>query len=258
MARSKSQKQQQQQQPQQEQQQTGGGATEYGAATYGEPSQQHADPQFGNVIATKSQPAAAGGKSQLSKQQLQQTILKQLKQLKQSGGSSLAFSDYSASAAAPAGPASQVGASGAPESFSLSSLPSLSSAMSGSESGPAMPPVPPSVAANINVPLKVVDSGADVSAGPKVGGTGHDMFSLDKLAAGFKQSGGRLSKQQLGIFSQQLDKLQQKQQGGVGLNEIIVPLILLYATQRYSQGKTFKSKGRTMRRTMRRSRRFRR
>jgi hypothetical protein len=84
------------------------------------------------------------------------------------------------------------------------------------------------------------------------------LFSLDKLAAGFKQSGGRLSKQQLSLFSQQLEKLQQKQQGGVGLNEIIVPLILLYATQRYSQGKTFKSKGKPLRKSIRRSRQFRR
>ena len=241
MARSKSQKQQQQQQ-------NGGGATEYGAATYGGPDQQHADPKFGNSIAANAQaaPAMMGGKSQLSKQQLQKSILKQLQQLKQSGGSSLAFSDYSASAA---GPASPVGASGAPESFSLSELPS---ALSGSV--PPTQQLTQSVAANTNVPLKV----DTVPSGPKVGGSEPDLFSLDKLASGFKQSGGKLSKQQLTLFSQQLDKLQQKQQGGVGLNEIIVPLILLYATQRYSQGKTFKSRGKPMRKSLRRSRRFRR
>ena len=249
MARSKSQKQQQQQQ-----QQNGGGATEYGAATYGGPGQQQADPKFGNTIATNAQaaPAMMGGKSQLSKQQLQKSILKQLQQLKQSGGSSLAFSDYSASAA---GPASTVGASSASEQFSLSELPSaLSGAMSGA--GSSSQQLPQSVSANTNVPLKV-ETGAAPSV-PKVGGSGPDMFSLDKLASGFKQSGGKLSKQQLTLFSQQLDKLQQKQQGGVGLNEIIVPLILLYATQRYSQGKTFKSRGKPMRKTLRRSRRFRR
>jgi hypothetical protein len=255
MAKSKSQKQQQQQQ--QQQQQVGGGATEYGAATYGGPGQQHADPKFGNSISANAQaPTMMGGKSQLTKQQLQQSITKQLRQLKQSGGSSLAFSDYSASAA---GPASQVGATSASESFSLSSL---SGALSGQASGSAAPAVPPSVAANINVPLKVETGapavGAGPSAGPKVGGSGPEMFSLDKLASGFKQSGGKLSKQQLSLFSQQLDKLQQNQQGGVGLNEIIVPLILLYATQRYSQGKTFKAKGKPLRKSLRRSRRFRR
>jgi len=210
MARSKSLK--QQEQP--EQQIGGEGAADNGAAVFGAPGEQHANPVFGNAIATK-----VGGQSQLSKQQLQKSILKQLKLLKQSGGS-LAFSDYSSSASVPSAE------------------------------------VAPSVAANTNVPLKI-ESGVAPS-GPTVGGSESDMLSLGNLTAGFTKSGGKLSKQQLSLFSQELDKLQQKQQGGVGLNEIIVPLILLYATQRYSQGRTFKSKSKSMSRSMRRSRRFRR
>ena len=114
-----------------------------------------------------------------------------------------------------------------------------------------------------SAPVATANGQATVVNGMK-GGNGPDVFpgqqsaSFSQMANAFKQSGGKLSKQQLSLFSQQLDKLQQNQQGGVGLNEIIVPLILLYATQRYSQGRTFKSKQKFSRKSMRRSRRFRR
>ena len=210
MAKNKSQKQQEQQLPQM----GGVGAADNGIAVFGAPGEQQANPAQGNAIATR-----VGGQSELSKQQLQKSILKQLKLLKQSGGG-LAFSDYSSSV----------------------SVPSTQ--------------VSPSVAANTNVPLKIESGVSDSSS--KVGGSESGMLSLGNLTSGFTKSGGKLSKQQLTLFSEELDKLQQKQQGGVGLNEIIVPLILLYATQRYSQGRTFKSKSKSMRRSMRRSRRFRR
>jgi hypothetical protein len=83
--------------------------------------------------------------------------------------------------------------------------------------------------------------------------------AVGDLMKGFMKAGSKLSKDELANFSSELSKLQQqKQQGGVGMNEIIVPLILLYASQKYSQGKTARNAARPMRRTMRRSRRFRR
>ena len=91
------------------------------------------------------------------------------------------------------------------------------------------------------------------------GQDGVDVPAAGDLMKGFMKAGSKLSKEELEKFSSQLSKLQQqKQQGGVGLNEIIVPLILLYASQKYSQGKTARNSPRPMRRTMRRSRRFRR
>jgi len=91
------------------------------------------------------------------------------------------------------------------------------------------------------------------------GEDGDNAPAVGDLMKGFMKAGSKLSKEELENFSSQLSKLQQqKQQGGVGMNEIIVPLILLYASQKYSQGKTARNAARPMRRTMRRSRRFRR
>ena len=76
----------------------------------------------------------------------------------------------------------------------------------------------------------------------QVGG-GEQPKTID-LMKGIMKAGDKLSKQQLQSLNQQLDKLQkQQQQGGVGLNEIVVPLVLLYASQKYSQGKTVKKGG---------------
>jgi hypothetical protein len=95
------------------------------------------------------------------------------------------------------------------------------------------------------------------------GGNGPDpaksLFSNVEKA--FSQKGGKLSKQQLQSFSQQLDKLQQQQQqqqqqGGVGLNEIVVPLLLLYASQKYAQGKNTKKNAKSFSKSVRKSRRF--
>jgi hypothetical protein len=91
------------------------------------------------------------------------------------------------------------------------------------------------------------------------GQDGVNASPVGNLMKGFMKAGSKLSKEELENFSSELSKLQQqKQQGGVGINEIIVPLILLYASQKYSQGKTARNAARPMRRTMRRSRRFRR
>lgn len=91
------------------------------------------------------------------------------------------------------------------------------------------------------------------------GKDGDNAHAVGDLMKGFMKAGSKLSKDELEKFSSELSKLQQqKQQGGVGINEIIVPLILLYASQKYSQGKTARNAARPMRRTMRRSRRFRR
>jgi hypothetical protein len=119
------------------------------------------------------------------------------------------------------------------------------------------------------VPQNAVVPDANASAGAATesfaratmrgGQDGVDVPATGDLMKGFMKAGSKLSKDELANFSSQLTKLQQqKQQGGVGMNEIIVPLILLYASQKYSQGKTARNAARPMRRTMRRSRRFRR
>jgi hypothetical protein len=95
----------------------------------------------------------------------------------------------------------------------------------------------PVVEGNTDMPI-VPD--AAVPSGQQ-GGQGQQKFDLLK---GFTKAGDKLSKQQLQSLNQQLDKLQkQQQQGGVGLNEIVVPLVLLYASQKYAEGKTVKKGG---------------
>jgi len=93
------------------------------------------------------------------------------------------------------------------------------------------------------------------------GGNGPEQALFSNVEKAFAQKGGKLSKQQLQSFSQQLDKLQkqqqqQQQQGGVGLNEIMVPLILLYASQKYAQGKNTKKNVKSFSKSFRKSRRF--
>jgi hypothetical protein len=95
----------------------------------------------------------------------------------------------------------------------------------------------PVVEGNTDMPI-VPD--AAVPSGQQ-GGQGQQKFDLLK---GFTKAGDKLSKQQLQSLNQQLDKVQkQQQQGGVGLNEIVVPLVLLYASQKYAEGKTVKKGG---------------
>jgi len=53
---------------------------------------------------------------------------------------------------------------------------------------------------------------------------------------------------------QQQQQHQSQQQGGVGMSDVIVPLLLLYASQRYGRGKTAKSNAKSMRRGSRRFR----
>ena len=84
--------------------------------------------------------------------------------------------------------------------------------------------------------------------GNQTGGDGKQL----NLQKGFLKAGDKMSKQQLQQLNQQLDKLQQQQQqGGVGLNEIVVPLILLYASQGYGQGKTAKKSMTSVRKSLR-------
>lgn len=126
-----------------------------------------------------------------------------------------------------------------------------SSALSFSEYSP--------VSQNAVVPDATATTESFARATMRGGQDGVDAPAVGDLMKGFMKAGSKLSKEELENFSSQLNKLQQqKQQGGVGLNEIIVPLILLYASQKYSQGKTARNSARPMRRTMRRSRRFRR
>lgn len=83
---------------------------------------------------------------------------------------------------------------------------------------------------------------------PTTGGEGQGP----DLLKGFMKAGGKLSKQELHSLNQQLNQLQQQQQqGGVGLNEIVVPLILLYASQRYALGKTMKKNTPSVRKSRR-------
>ena len=75
----------------------------------------------------------------------------------------------------------------------------------------------------------------------KHGGTlMNSVVSLDKLATSFRVAGGKLQKEELLNLHAQLEKLEKNQQGGVGLEELIVPAILLYATHRYGKGATSK------------------
>ena len=84
--------------------------------------------------------------------------------------------------------------------------------------------------------------------GNQSGGDDGKQLNLQK---GFLKASDKMSKQQLQQLNQQLDKLQQQQQGGVGLNEIVVPLILLYASQKYSKGKTAKKSVKSVRKSLR-------
>jgi hypothetical protein len=102
------------------------------------------------------------------------------------------------------------------------------------------------------------DGFAKIEVGQSSAGEGLKMLKggnsqqLD-LQKGLQKAGGKMSKQQLQQLKQQLDKLkqQQQQQGGVGLNEIVVPLILFYASQRYVPGKTAKKSIRSVRKSVR-------
>jgi hypothetical protein len=231
MAKSKSQK----------QQQSGGfGAADYALKVYGGVNAQHAVGNGNNAIAMNDNGSTASGPipsingggefatsslqtlfrgrgGKLSKQQLQKTVKKQLKQLKQQNGGELQFSELN----------------------------------NGSGSGP----VPPVTSAQ--------PQGQSGIVAVHKGGNSQDgnQKSFSNIEKAFAQKGGKLSKQQLQSFSQQLDKLQQQQQhqqqqGGVGLNEIVVPLLLLYASQKYAQGKTTQKNAKSLSRSVRKSRRF--
>jgi hypothetical protein len=81
--------------------------------------------------------------------------------------------------------------------------------------------------------------------------TGGNAMSLN-LQKGIAKVGGKMSNHDLQSLNQQLTKLQQQQQqGGVGLSEIVVPLVLLYASQRYARGKTVKKSFNSMRKSRR-------
>jgi hypothetical protein len=225
--------------------QTGGnGAADYAKSVYGDMNDQRAESDVSNKIAMKggdvvelsttdsiSQPDVISRENmsttntwtdffkstnggRISKEQLQKTIKKQLKQLKQKGGSSQTFSKYSSD-------------SGQPHSQVSEGLPNKTAVVE-------------------------VHTNQQTDNSNK-GGEGN--ISMDKLdlAKGFNKVGGKLSKNQLNELSQQLGKLQHQQQGGVGVNEIIVPLLLLYASHKYSNSKTSKQKVKSMRKSMRRS-----
>jgi hypothetical protein len=106
----------------------------------------------------------------------------------------------------------------------------------------------------------MTDDAADTYGAPgsvltQKGGEGKQ--GIDAVLKGFMKAGDKMSKQQLQQLNQQLDKLQQKQQqGGVGLNEIVVPLVLLYASQKYAQGKTAKKNAKPLSKSMHSSRKF--
>jgi hypothetical protein len=101
-------------------------------------------------------------------------------------------------------------------------------------------------------PDATADMKVNVQPQLKGGNNGPDV-PVTNVAKAFNKVGGKLSKQQLQNFSQQLEKLQQHQQqhGGVGMSEVIVPLILLYASQRYGTGSTAKNNSKHLRRSMR-------
>jgi hypothetical protein len=99
---------------------------------------------------------------------------------------------------------------------------------------------------------------ADTKASIPVQKGGQDIDAVKM----FSKVGGKMSKQQLQQLAQQLQQQQQQQQqgqqGGVGLTEVLAPLILLYTSQKYGKGKTAKPHRKSMRRTMRKSRKLRR
>uniref|UniRef100_A0A6C0K2N1 Uncharacterized protein n=1 Tax=viral metagenome TaxID=1070528 RepID=A0A6C0K2N1_9ZZZZ len=158
-----------------------------------------------------------GGKQ--SKKQLRKTIKKQLQQLKK-GGASLSFSEYS--------PASQSGASS--QTATVTATQQTNAAQQTTEG------------------MRHHSSGSRGASASYRGGQGKQ--GVNAVLKGLDKVGDKLSKQQLQQLNQQLDKLQH-QQGGVGLSEIVVPLVLIYASQKYSQGKTVKNKSKSMRKSMR-------
>jgi len=267
MAKSKSQKKQQKQQG-------GEGAADNALRVFGDINSQRAVSDKNNTIDMKGPAQAAGqvptmkggngildignlfgsaendstpvvgGKQ--SKKQLQNTIKKQLKQLKQ-GGASLSFSEYSS---APQPVVGNEGMTGPP-------LPPP-------EGGQGPPLPPPEGGQGPPLPPPEGGQGPPPPPGPpgqgppppKMGGQG--KTKIDNILTAFTKAGGKMSKQQLQQLNQQLDKLQkqQQQQGGVGLNEIVVPLVLLYASQKYAQGKTAKKNAKSFSKSLRNSRKF--
>jgi hypothetical protein len=179
-------------------------------------------------VVVSTEPGVAGGKQ--SKKQLQKTIKKQLKQLKK-GGASLSFSEYSAAPAA----AAQPGASA-----QTATVTQQTTAAQQTTEGYRH--------------HQTVSAGRGATASYR-GGQGKQ--GVDAVLKGMDKAGDKLSKQQLQQLNQQLDKLQQQQQqGGVGLSEIVVPLVLLYASQKYAQGKTAKKNAKSLSKSMRSSRKF--
>jgi hypothetical protein len=167
--------------------------------------------------------AIVGGKQ--SKKQLQKTIKKQLKQLKK-GGASLNFSEYSS--------APQPGAS--TQTATVNAMPQTDASH------------------QINEGMRHHSSSRGGVASSR-GGQGKQ--GVDAVLKGLDKAGDKMSKQQLQQLNQQLDKLQQQQQqGGVGLSEIVVPLVLLYASQKYAQGKTAKKNAKALSKSLRTSRKF--
>ena len=267
MAKSKSQKKQQKQQG-------GEGAADNALRVFGDINSQHAVSDKNNTIAMKGPaqvagqvPTMKGGKSFLgvlgleedpekkesvdsiaplvggkqSKKQLQKTIKKQLKQLKK-GGASLSFSEYSSAPQPAAGNEGMTGPLPPPPP----------------EGGQGPPPPPPN--GGQGPPPPPGPPGAQGPPPPpppsQMGGQGKTA-ATDVVTRLFMKAGNKMSKQELIELNQQLNKIQkQQQQGGVGLSEIVVPLVLLYASQKYAQGKTAKKNAKSFSKSLHNSRKF--
>uniref|UniRef100_A0A6C0HH45 Uncharacterized protein n=1 Tax=viral metagenome TaxID=1070528 RepID=A0A6C0HH45_9ZZZZ len=237
MAKNKSQKQQQkqqqqkqqqqkQQQQQQQQQQGGDGAADNALKVFGGPNEQHAQSESNNAIAMKNSCSFQAGQ--------------------QSGGKNV-MEDMLSSI---------------PSKHSKQQLKNMINAQLKQlkrQNGGASTLLYSEF--NQSAPAHAVSEGMTrVAVGHRGGGDAPAQVPAVDLQKLFIKGGSKLSKQQLQQFSQQLNKLQQQQQqqqqGGVGLNEIVVPLILLYASQRYAQGKTAKKNAKSFSKTFRKSRRF--
>jgi hypothetical protein len=217
-----------------------------------DPQQNEASPEsasvldkIANIFSTDEKKTVSGGK--FTKKDLQKLINSQLKNIKKHGGSGnmpLTFGYVDNNTAQIANSLNNVSA-GASVSGSQPVVANVQVATTAEglhalkqggglialspmelSSGPAA--VSGSVAEGLNV------------VGKHGGNPLPNVVGLTQLAKVFPKVGGKLQKEELVNLHAQLEKLEQNQQGGVGLEELIVPAILLYATHRYGKGATSK------------------
>lgn len=220
MGKNKSQKQQKQQQQEQQLEKLfiGGDAADHAISTYGNMNDQRAVSEHNNAIAMSSASVNKLGGADLDLVKMGESM--QVEGLtKVSGGAKRNKS------------AKKGGKSQTKEQ--LQQL--INKQLKKLKIGGALPPLAPADYNKVEGAVSVETMPVTIG---KHGGAQQDLLTL------FKQTGKKFSKQQLKDVEEHLEHFnqqQQQQQGGVGLNEVLAPVILLYASQVYGKGKTAKN-----------------